>query len=180
MAISNFVEASLFHFNQNEFDIALALACSAVDATATNSGYKGNNNKKYKRFLKDNMRIITTFGFPGISASGIRIKCINIKDLKTDNYNMVDIENIIYHIIRCGLIHQCDISREIEFTKETYLGDFIDKFKIPQNLVIGLLIAVILSESNKNGYLKNDYYILNPFSKEKISLNSLWSRKILI
>lgn len=112
MAISNFVETSLFHFNQNEFDIALALACSAVDATATNSGYKGNNNEKYKRFLKDNMRIITTFGFPGISASGIRIKCINIKDLKTDNYNMVDIENIIYHIIRCGLIHQCDISRE--------------------------------------------------------------------
>jgi len=54
------------------------------------------------------MRVIATVGFPGISASCIKIKCININDLKTNTNNMVDIENIIYHTIRCGLIHQCD------------------------------------------------------------------------
>jgi len=79
-----------------------------MNATASKCGYKGKNNTKYKQFLRDNMRVIATFGFPGISASCIKIKCININDLKTNTNNMVDIENIIYHTIRCGLIHQCD------------------------------------------------------------------------
>jgi hypothetical protein len=126
MGIGNFIEASLYHFEKNQYDIALALASSAVDATASKSKYTGNNNTKYKNFLKDNMKFITLFGFPGISASGIKIKCINIQDLKTDNNNMVNIENIIYHTIRCGLIHQCDISSQIEFTPYTHIGDYVN------------------------------------------------------
>ena len=174
MGISNFIEASLQHFDNQEYDITLAVASSAVDATASKSGYKGNNNQKYKQFLKDNMRIIIIFGFPGISASGIKIKCHNIKNLKPDENDMIDIENIIYHTIRCGLIHQCDISNEIEFTKETYIGDFIDKFKIPQNLVLGLILSVILAKCNKDENLNIKYAIMNPITKENYIMNNLW------
>lgn len=174
MSISSFIEASLYHFERKEFDIALALASSAVDATASKAGYFGNNNIRYKEFLKDNMKIITTFGFPGISASGIKIKCINIKELKTDENNMIDIENILYYTIRCGLIHQCDISSQIEFTTSTFLGDFIDKFKIPQNLVLGLVVSVVLSKCNVNERLQKDYRIYNPQTKKKLFLNQLW------
>jgi len=120
------------------------------------------------------MRVITTFGFPGISASGIKIKCLNIKDLKTDDNDMVDMEDIIYHTIRCGLIHQCDIDSQIEFTSQTFIGDFINKFKIPQDLVIGLIVAVILNASNKNEHLYKDYLIVNPLTEEKINLKEMW------
>lgn len=174
MGIGNFIEASLKHFDNQEYDIALTLATSAVDATASKSGYKGDNNQKYKQFLKDNMRTIITFGFPGISASGIKIKCHNIKNLKTDENNMIDIENIIYHTIRCGLIHQCDISNEIEFTRETFIGDFIDKFKIPQNLILGLIVSVVLAKCNKDENLGISYSIINPMSKKSFELNNLW------
>ena len=178
MSISNFIEASIQHFENHTYDISLALVASAVDATATKSKYKGNNNVKYKKFLKDNMRIITTFGFPGISASAIKIKCHNIKDLKTDKNNMVNIEDIIYHTIRCGLIHQCDISNSIEFTEKTYIGDFIDTFKIPQNLVLGLIMSVVLAECNKNEKLStNVYTIINPISQEELIINNLWGFK---
>ncbi len=179
MGISNFIEASLKHFDNQEYDIALTLASSAVDATALKCSYQGNNNRKYKEFLKDNMRTITTFGFPGISASGIKIKCHNIKNLKPDENSMIDIENIIYHTIRCGLIHQCDISNEIEFTKETFIGDFIDKFKIPQNLVLGLIVSVVLAECNKNENLSISYSIVNPMNKESFELNRLWGLKTI-
>ena len=179
MSIGTFIEASLYHFDQKEYDISLALACSAVDATASKCGYEGKNNTKYKLFLKDNMRVITTFGFPGISASGIKIKCINIKELKTNNDNMVDIENIIYHIIRCGLIHQCDIDSQIEFTSQTFVEDFIDKFKIPQELVLGLIVAVALAKCNKNERLSKEYSIVNPLTKEIINLNKLWGLQII-
>jgi len=174
MSIGTFIEASLNHFEQKQYDISLALACSAVDATASKCGYEGKNNTKYKQFLKENMRVITTFGFPGISASGIKIKCVNIPDLKTDNNNMVDIENIIYHTIRCGLIHQCDIDSQIEFTPDTFIGDFISKFKIPQNIVIGLIVAVVLAKCNQNEHLCKDYSIINPLTKERVNLNKIW------
>jgi len=174
MAIGNFIEASLYHFEKKQYDIALALASSAVDATASKCAYHGNNNTKYKNFLKDNMRLIITFEFPGISASGIKIKCVNIKNIKTDSNKMTDIENIIYHTIRCGLIHQCDISQEIEFTNETLIGDFIDKFKIPKNLVLGLIVAVVQAKCNKDELLTKDYIVVNPLTSEKINLNKIW------
>lgn len=180
MGIGNFIEASLYHFENNQYDVALTLASSAVDATATKCGYKGNNNTKYKQFLKDNMRLIIRFGFPGILASGIKIKCVNIQGLKTDNNSMVDIENIIYHTIRCGLIHQCDISSQIEFTSYTHIGDYIDKFKIPQNLVLGLIISVVLAKCNRNELLKKDYLILDPLTKKSKNINSLWGLEEII
>ena len=174
MSIGSFIEASLYHFEQKQYDISLALACSAVDATASKCGYEGSNNTKYKQFLKENMRMITTFGFPGISASGIKIKCVNITGFKTDNNNRVDIENIIYHTIRCGLIHQCDIDSQIEFTPDTFIGDFINKFKMPRNLVIGLIVAVVRAKCNQNEQLCEDYLITNPLTKKKINLNKIW------
>ena len=58
MSIGAFIEASLNHFDQKQYDISLALVCPAIDATASKSGYEGNNNTKYKQFLKENMRVI--------------------------------------------------------------------------------------------------------------------------
>lgn len=46
-------------------DVALALVCSAIDGTAKKLyPEQRKNNVRYKKFLKDYMRIITTFGFP--------------------------------------------------------------------------------------------------------------------
>ena len=157
-------------------DVALALACSAVDATAAKTENKNwNNNKRYKSFLQKNMRIITTVGFPGISANGIKTKCINVPGLKTDKNGMVGIEAIIYHIIRCGLLHQCEIDSRIEFTEKTFLGDFNEKFKIPSALVFGLLMSVILNEANKEESSNEGYFI--SFGGVKKDLNSLWGKQ---
>lgn len=150
MSIENFVKASLELISNGKYDVALALACSAVDATAAKLyGSRKNNNERYKEFLRDNMLIVTRFGFPGIQAGGIRIKCNNISDLHTDNHGMVGIEDILYHTLRCGLLHQCEIDKRIEFTTQTYIGDFSEKFRLPYQVIIGLLMAVILQEDHQ-------------------------------
>ncbi len=38
MNIGAFIEVSLNHFNQKQYDISLALACSAIDATVSKCG----------------------------------------------------------------------------------------------------------------------------------------------
>jgi len=53
------------------------------------------------------MRLITHYGFPGIDAGGILMKCINVPDLDTDPDGYVSIADIIYHIVRCSVIHEC-------------------------------------------------------------------------
>jgi hypothetical protein len=175
MSIGTFVSSSIQLLNDGRYDTALSLACSAIDATsAKRFPHEKHNNKRYKLFLKQNMVTVTTFGMPGIVAGGIRIKCLNIPRLKTDNEGMAGIEEIIYCIIRCGLIHQCDIEDNIEFTERTMLGDFENKFKIPYAIIMGLVMAVVLSTENKNETMPMTHTI--SVKDQDIDLNSLWGQ----
>lgn len=175
MSIGTFISGAIENLNKNRHDVALALVCSAVDATSSRQYPEiKENNKRYKQFLKNNMRIITTYGFPGITASGISIKCHNIPDIKTDSEGHTDIENILYHIIRCSLIHQCELDQQIDFVPYTHIGDFENKFRIPDSLVIGLLLSVVLAECNNQEKL-DENYILN-LKEEALDLNKIWGK----
>jgi hypothetical protein len=177
MSIGNFVKASLELIAGGKYDVALALACSAVDATAAKVyGLRKNNNERYKEFLRDNMPIVTRFGFPGIQAGGIRIKCTNIPDLRTDHHGMVGIEDILYHTLRCGLLHQCEIDKRIEFTTQTYIGDFSERFRLPYQIILGLLMAVVLNESNKSEGTDSDIKL--HLEGYKYNLCELWGQGI--
>lgn len=83
-------------------------------------------------------------GFPGISEDSIRIKVNAVIDnLKPDAEGYVDMEQIIYHVLRCGLVHSCNLDRSIEFTERTIIGDWnADKFYIPKAIIWGLIAAV--------------------------------------
>ena len=100
--------------------------------------------ERYKLFLKDHFRTISEYGFPGISADNIRIKVnADISSLKKDANGYVDMEQIIYHVLRCGLAHSCDIENSIAFTDETLIGDWnTDVFYIPKTLIWGLIEVV--------------------------------------
>ena len=176
MSIGSFVSSALRLFEEGKYDVALSLACSAVDATSAKMfPNESKNNVRYKEFLKKNMRVITTFGMPGLSAGGIRMKCKNIPGIKTDAEQMAGLEDIIYHIIRCGLIHQCEIEEVIEFTQRTMLGDFEKKFGIPYAIIIGLLMSVILAKENENENILTVHQLnLNGIN---VDLNSLWGKE---
>ena len=91
-------------------------------------------------FLKRHFSTICRYGFPGIKATNIRIK-VNIPNvaLKTDCDGYVDMEQIIYHVIRCGLVHECNIGDTIKFTDGVNLGDWNERFYMP---IQGLIEAI--------------------------------------
>lgn len=175
MSISNFISAGVIFHNYRKRDVSLALICSALDATAKKVFPDDNNNQRNKKFMKKYMRIITNFGFPGISATEIRIKCINVSHIKTDNKGYVGIEDIIYHTIRCGLVHECEIENMIEFTDETLIGDLNGKFKVPKQLFWGLALSTILCEQNKDEK-SEDAISINICGKD-FSINDLWGKE---
>lgn len=148
MPLSNFVYSSIQLFQDGKLDVAISLICSALDATAKKRYPKKNNNERNKQFIQDSLHIITHFGMPGIFASGIKIKCIDVPGIKTDKDGYAGIENIIYHIIRCALVHECDVADLIVFTEHVMIGDFNGTFKIPKSVFIGLAMSTILAPEN--------------------------------
>jgi hypothetical protein len=175
MSIGSFISSSLQLLEDGAHDVALSLVCSAVDASSAKMfPDEKQNNARYKKFLKNNMRIITTFGTPGVSAGGIRIQCSNIPGINTDAEGMAGLEDILYHIIRCGLVHQCEIDESIEFTQETMIGYFEQKFRVPYAIVLGLVMSVILAEENKNESMPVSHHL--NLGNRNIDLNSLWGK----
>ncbi len=173
MGISNFIASSIDALDTGRNDVALALACSAVDATSSRlTGYKNNSAKRFKDFISENMEIVTLFGFPGICCGTIEIKCINVKDIKTNSKGYAPISEIIYKTIRCGLTHECKIDERIEFTEQTKIADFHGKFKLPKQIILGLIMAVILSPKNLDCRVSAAYAIL--LNDKQIRINDLW------
>lgn len=177
MAISNFVSAGIALHNKGKMDVSLALICSAIDATSKKMFRNDSNNCRIKKFVKLNMSIITKYGFPGLIATDIKIKCIDIPyNLKPDRDGYVGIEDIIYHVIRCGLIHECEIDNLVEFTDTTIIGDFIGKFKIPKQLFWGLALSVIFSHVNVDEPIYDE--VLININGMGYNLQELWGKEL--
>ena len=144
MSVQSFVNAAKVLYEQGFYEESLCLVCTAIDATAAQCYTDKKVTERYKLFLKDHIRTISEVGFPGISADSIRIKVNAVIDnLKPDAEGYVDMEQIIYHVLRCGLVHSCNLDRSIEFTERTIIGDWnADKFYIPKAIIWGLIAAV--------------------------------------
>ncbi len=172
MSIASFIEGAISEYNNGRYDVALSLVCSAIDATAKLEKPEcETNNKRYKSFLISKMRIITKYGFPGIIANGIKVKSNNLSTNKSDD-SYLDIIDVIYEVIRCGLIHECSVEDTVEFVDQTFIGDYNSKFRIPKALLFGLIMAVVVSPSNSNQEFSKTITI--SANKDAITLDEFW------
>ncbi len=143
MSIQSFLDSAEILYDNQKYDEALCLVCIAIDACASKQYPNKRNAERYKLFLKKHFSTICRYGFPGIEASCIRIK-VNIPciELKPDSNGYVDMEQIIYHVLRCGLVHECNIEDTIQFTDTSNIEDWNEKFFIPKDIIWGLMEAI--------------------------------------
>lgn len=144
MSIELFTHAAQLLYTNNFYYEALCLVCCAIDACAAVDYPKLRTSERYKKFLADHFRIICRYGFPGIEASQIKIKLnCKVEDLKPDQDGYVDMTQIIYHTIRCGLVHKSAIDNSIIFVDRTIIGNYEDgHFYVPRSLILGLISAI--------------------------------------
>lgn len=141
MSIRSFLESAEILYEKGKYDEALCLVCIAIDARSAELYPKIKScTKRYKLFLKDNFWTICKRGFPGILAQKICIKLeIPCESLEPDKDGYVDMEQIIYHVLRCGLVHKCKIDETIQFTDKTIIGNWNNVFCIPKSIIWGLI-----------------------------------------
>ncbi len=163
MAIGNRVKECIDKFNSGDLENALIQLSIAFDGTAKKEYPKTVKvGERFKTFLRDNQDIITYFAFSG----NMFIDC---------KFNGYTIEEIIYEVLRCGLLHEGSIPNEIEFIDEILLGRNNGRWRFPKTYVQGGLLAVIGAESNKNENISTHYTIV--INGKVYKVNDLWGRR---
>lgn len=169
------------------------------DATAQKA-YGKPGRGSYKQFVKDNLYLITKIGL-GISIENIILKVppeylAKFPEMKADSDGSCRIEEILYHVVRCGLLHEAQLPPNLHFHFDTPgHGQFSvapDKLQIPASLIMGLAIAVITCPANldeqmdEGGYLTISSAVNAAYQRESgelmlhgygIPFNHLWGKR---
>lgn len=161
--------------DKREIVLALTPACIALDVTAQRyAGAKRSSRGSYKKFIHDYLWLITYVGFPGLMATTVRVPFTH-PDVKPDAAGTVGVEDIIYHVIRCSLIHSDEKAAKIIWNKALALGlDPSGNLVLSENLVWGLLSAVVLAPVNKAETVPDTYWL--SVGDFKMFISELWGR----
>jgi len=175
VSVGRRVQEAIDHMGKREIALALTPACIALDVTAQRyAGVKRSSRTTFKKFVQDYLWLITYMGFPGLMATTVRVPFTH-PDVKPDAAGTVGVEDIIYHIIRCSLVHSDEAAMKVVWNKAIALGlDSSGNLVLSENLIWGLLGAVIFCPTNKAETVPDTYWISIADFKNFIS--ELWGR----
>lgn len=175
VSVGQRVQESIDHMTQGKIALALTPACIALDITSQrHAGAKRSGRALFKRFVQEYLWLITYVGFPGLMASTVRVP-FSHTDVKPDAAGTVGIEDIIYHVIRCSLIHADERSSKVVWNKAIALGlDQKGNLVLNQGLVWGLLSAVVFAPVNKSESIPEPYWL--QVGQFTMFISELWGR----
>jgi hypothetical protein len=142
MVINQFTVLSQSEFSKGNYETAFSLACQALDTASKIIYPNKKSGERFKKIIDDNFDFFCSRGLPGISCKGIIFSNSMIKnelELKNDTATL---QEIIYKLIRCSLIHECALPERIKLTGETLVGPKENVFYMPVSIVSGLLALV--------------------------------------
>jgi hypothetical protein len=159
MAIGDRVKECFDKVTIGDFENGLIQLSIAIDGMAKKEYPKMKVGQRFTTFLRENQDIITFFTF----ATNMFIDC------SFDGYKL---EDIIYNVLRCGLLHEGSIPDEIEFIDEIRIGHAGGRWRFPKTYVMGGLLAVIGAKSNAKERLPRQYAVM--IMGKPYQVNYLW------
>jgi len=172
MSIAKRVAEAVEKMSQNDAEGALLPVSAAIDATATKH-FNRRGRKSYKDFIHENLGLITEVAF-GQSVMNINLK-YDHPDLEPGPDGLCTIQDILYHVVRCGLAHSAELPSTLKFVDEYKFQVENDLLVLPSSLVYGLIAAVVVCPENADQTIP-DHYGLNVRGFQ-IKLNDLWGKK---
>jgi hypothetical protein len=174
MSIAKRVCEAFDRYLESDYEGALIPTCIAIDATASKIHPGKKNNEAYKEWLHDNLPLITKAGMGNISIENYKIG-FRHPDIKSDSNGCCTLEQVLYHVVRCGLLHTAALDDTVRFGPP---GE--NKFDgatlvLGASLILGLLAAVVVSPVNTGLNAPVEYGI--NISGEHKALNDLWGNR---
>ena len=143
-----FIQDALLLYRKNHYVTSLSLICCVIDACAKEKHPDLKNGERIKRWIDDNITTISKHGLPATFGSGCKFdfgKNIHYtyggkKHLIGDN-GVGGLEDVLYHLIRCSIVHETVISEYIKLTTQGGFSNGIDKILLPTEIILGLIKA---------------------------------------
>jgi hypothetical protein len=175
MSIANTVQATIEFYESGNVESALIMACIAVDATAKKEyPTERNNNVRYKGFMREYAWLIGHIGLRGVVARHIKLKALP-PNLKPDSNGSVSLEDVLYGVVRCGLLHEATIKDHVILEETVILGYDGQKYQLPTSLPLGLIAAAIASPLNISERLETHHVL--KLGEQEYFVNDLWGRR---
>ncbi len=175
MSIAKRIEEAITKMDAGDFEGALIQVSIAVDATASQEYPNMNNNNAYKNFIHNNFDLISRVSSEGTVTIGHLFLKYNHPDIIPNKNGLCSIEQILYHVVRCGLLHKAALPSDLKFIDKGMISVKNNSLVLPVGFIYGLLATVVVSPSNKNQRTSSNS-IFN-IHGSKISLNELWGNK---
>ena len=174
MTIADRIKKSIDSMEQGDIEESLTQVCIAIDITVKNLyELDRSSGQKYKEFISEYMWLISYMGIPTLMASTIRVP-LKHKDVKSDSNGCCGIEDVIFHIIRCKLIHSTGPGSSIIWGENPICSMKGEGLVLSKNLVWGLIGSVVFCPINKNESIDESYWIsVDDF---KFFIQEVWGR----
>ena len=152
---------------------ALFAICAAIDSTAVRE-YGKRGKSSYKKFIHENLGLITSIAFAGTRILNIRLGYEHPEIKKRAN-GLCSIEEILFHAVRCGLYHEACLPSNLKFCEPKEIRVEDGKVVLPSSLIFGFVMAVVVAPVNKIE-ISPKLSSLN-FGSFAIPISMLWGRR---
>lgn len=150
---------------ENAF-IQLSIAIEGTSKLAY-PNIKGSAQRN-KQFIKDSMPFVfwsLTNGTPSTSKSFSFV---------LEDGTEVTLEDVMYKLLRCSLVHEAEMPDIVEFTTNNYIAICDGKIILPLAIISSYCGAIIAHPINKDAYLEQNYMMSVYGSKTQYNLNNCW------
>jgi len=172
MSIGKQVTDAINKMQLSDYEGALFAICAAIEATAKKE-FAQRGREAYKKFVHENFGLITEVGL-GSTILNLYLS-FDHPELKKNSAGSYKFEDILYHVVRCGLYHDASLPNDLRFTDEKKIRYDNGALILPAAIIYGLIMAVVVSPANQNESA-DKWCVLN-FGDFPIPISRLWGRR---
>ncbi|MEN6593612.1 MAG: hypothetical protein ABFC31_01490 [Clostridiaceae bacterium] len=176
VSISDRIQSMVDHMDNNEIELALSDVCIAIDITSKRHyGRARSSSTLYKNFVKENLWIIIFVGTGTILTDDIKIPFVH-EDIKSSNDGYCTLEDIIYHVIRCGYIHDTGEHSKIKWNnKIPFAVDKDGYLYLTPSFIWAFALCVIACEENRDERVRDTCWV--SMASFKYLINDMWGKR---
>lgn len=173
MAISDRIHEAISKFDNTDYINALIQISIAIDATGKKVFPGKKTSVRSKKYIRNNIDLISIAAFGIVEFQGaLKLKLSNSGKPKS-------IEDVMYSLVRCSLLHEGDLPSQVEVTTKSIIEVTEEGvFLLSSRLIWGMIISVIACPENINEKSITPYTFT--LGDEKYDINQLWGQKQLL
>lgn len=154
------VKYAIDHMERGEIYAALEHACNALDVTSQRYyEQKTSSRRHFKNIIKKYSWLVEFMALGGINLDETIFDNFPITDGVREPILKPDFSDLMYHVVRCGLVHSDSLSKGFSFHKEGAVLLAESTIIFPETVVWGILSISIFCPINKDEITAPDYWI---------------------